>query len=139
MAGFKALGVDTHVIGVADDGETTIKRHRVRSLANQALTSLGLPDLVKADDVEVIASSSADYGYPDDEIKEAIGLMAKKEGLVADPVYEGRAIRGLLDLNASGRFKPKDNVMLMHLGGSPAIHAYSEQFGQVRLRKFEGS
>ncbi len=136
LAGFKALGIETHVIGVADDSETQIKTKRVRELANEALNTLNLPDLVEADDVEVIASNDADYGFADEAIKEGIQLMATREGLIADPVYEGRAIRGLIDLNASGRFAPNEKVLLMHLGGSPAIHAYAGQFEPVELKPF---
>lgn len=135
LAGFKTLGIATSIIGVADDGETEIKRARVRTLANEALTALDLPALVEVNDVEVIASNAAGYGFADDAIKEGIYLMATKEGLIADPVYEGRAIRGLLDLSASGRFAPHDKILLMHLGGSPAIHAYAEQFAGVHLKE----
>lgn len=136
VAGFKALGVKTKIIGVADDGETEIKAARVLALANETLQILGLPETVQADDVEVIASNDAEYGYADDSIKEGIHLMASKEGLIADPVYEGRAIRGLLDLSASGRFGSNDRILLMHLGGTPAIHAYANQFPEVRLKTF---
>lgn len=136
LAGFTALGFNTRIIGVADDGETEIKTRRVHELANEALEALGLPDLVKESDVEVIASNDASYGFADDSIKEGIHLLATKEGLIADPVYEGRAIRGLLDLSARGRFEPNSNILLMHLGGSPAIHAYAEQFGGVKLKPF---
>lgn len=62
--------------------------------------------------------------------------MATKEGLIADPVYEGRAIRGLIDLNTSRRFAPEDKVLLMHLGGSPAVLAYAGQFDKVKLTPF---
>lgn len=136
LAGFKALGIRTHIIGVADDGETKIKSQRVRELANEALQTLGLPALVALDDVEVIASNDADYGYADDAIKEGIRLMATKEGLIADPVYEGRAIRGVIDLHNAGRFGSDAKVLLMHLGGSPAIHAYAGQFDAVELTPF---
>lgn len=136
LAGFKALGIKTRIIGVADDGETQIKTRRVRELANEALRTLEMPPLVTAEDVEVIASNDADYGIAEDEIKDGIRLMATKEGLIADPVYEGRAIRGLIDLNTSGRFAPEDKVLLMHLGGSPAIHAYAGQFDEVKLTPF---
>jgi 1-aminocyclopropane-1-carboxylate deaminase len=136
LAGFKALGIKTRVIGVADDGETEIKTRRVRELANDALSVLELPALVEESDVEVIASNAADYGYADDAIKDGIHLMAKHEGLIADPVYEGRAIRGLLDLSAAQRFEPDANILLMHLGGSPAIHAYAGQFGAPVLTPF---
>lgn len=97
---------------------------------------LGVAPLVEAADVEVIASNEAEYGYADDVIKEGIGLLAKTEGIIADPVYEGRAIRGLRDLIAANRFDEADNVLLMHLGGTPAIHAYAEQFGEVVLTPF---
>ena len=136
VAGFKALGVKTRVIGVADDGETEIKTRRVHELANEALVTLGLHASIEESDVEVIASNDADYGYADEAIKEGIRLMATHEGLIADPVYEGRAIRGLLDLSAAGRFEPDAKVLLMHLGGSPAIHAYAGQFGDVVLTPF---
>ncbi|MGB0505366.1 MAG: 1-aminocyclopropane-1-carboxylate deaminase/D-cysteine desulfhydrase [Pikeienuella sp.] len=136
LAGFKALGITTRIIGVADDGETQIKQQRVMDLANEALLTLDLPQLVNSEDVEVIASNEADYGFTDDAIKQGIHLMATKEGLIADPVYEGRAIRGLLDLSATGRFAPDAKMLLMHLGGSPAIHAYAGQFGEVKLTPF---
>lgn len=136
LAGFKALGIQTHVIGIADDGETKIKTARVLELANEALQRLDLPALVSPSDVEVIAANDAEYGYADAAIREGIKLMATKEGLIADPVYEGRAIRGLIDLNATGRFEQDAKVLLMHLGGSPAIHAYAGQFDPVDLIPF---
>jgi 1-aminocyclopropane-1-carboxylate deaminase/D-cysteine desulfhydrase-like pyridoxal-dependent ACC family enzyme len=60
LAGFRAIGIQTRVIGIADDGEIDIKTLRVRELANEALQTLELPALVTEDDVEVIASSDAD-------------------------------------------------------------------------------
>ena len=62
--------------------------------------------------------------------------MATKEGLIADPVYEGRARRGQLILVDENRFEPDARVLLMHLGGTPAIHAYAGQFGAVGLEPF---
>ena len=56
--------------------------------------------------------------------------------MIADPVYEGRAIRGLIKLKDEGYFETNAKVLLMHLGGSPAIHAYSAQFDPLLLRPF---
>ena len=138
VAGFKALGIPIKIIGIADDGETRIKAGRVQDLANAALQMLGLPTLVRTGDVEVVASDTASYGIADAPIRDCIQLMASKEGLIADPVYEGRAVKGLLDLNAAGRFGPDANILLMHLGGTPAIHAYADQFGTPDLIPFNG-
>jgi len=138
LAGFTALGISTRVIGVADDDETEIKTRRVRTLANDALQLLKLDARVSEEDVEVISSNSKPYGQADEDIKDGIRLMTTKEGLIADPVYEGRAIRGLLTLSESGRFDPNAKILLMHLGGTPAIHAYAGQFGSVELQPFNG-
>lgn len=134
LAGFAALGIKTRVIGVADDGETEIKSARVELLANNALQELGLEARVSAEDVEVISSSANAYGKPDKDILKGITLLARQEGLIADPVYEGRAIHGLLTLASEGRFEKGAKVLLMHLGGSPAIHAYAEQFEPVQFK-----
>lgn len=136
LAGFAALGVRTHVIGVSDDDETEIKKARVLKLANNALRELDLAVRISAKDVEVISSNFNAYGVPDAEIISGIRLLARKEGLVADPVYEGRAIRGLLNLVDEGRFEKSTKILLMHLGGSPAIHAYAGHFGSVQLNQF---
>jgi 1-aminocyclopropane-1-carboxylate deaminase len=137
LAGFAVLGSKTRVIGVADDGEIAIKKERVRQLANEALRELGYAHEVAEQDIEVVASSSNAYGIPDGAILESIRLLACKEGLIADPVYEGRAVRGLLELADEGRFGDEANVLLMHLGGSPAIHAYSGQLDTPHLRPFQ--
>ena len=136
LAGFAALGIKTHVIGVSDDDEVEIKKRRVRQLANNALEELGLVARVAEQDVEVVSSSPNAYGVPDTEIINGIQLLACKEGLTADPVYEGRAIRGLLQLNEQCRFEKNSKILLMHLGGSPAIHAYAGKFGSITLQPF---
>lgn len=136
LAGFAALGVRTRIIGVSDDDEVEIKKARVLHLANAALHTLGFDVRIAEPDVEVISANDNAYGVADDDIISGIRLLASKEGLIADPVYEGRAVRGLLRLADEGRFKSSDSILLMHLGGSPAIHAYAGQFGTVPLRPF---
>lgn len=136
LAGFQALGIRTRVIGVSDDDEVEIKKQRVRQLANEALQTLGLAARVADQDVEVVSANANAYGVADSEITRSIELLAQKEGLIADPVYEGRAIRGLLNLADEGRFEQDAKILLMHLGGSPAIHAYAERFQTVTLKPF---
>jgi len=136
LAGFAALGIKTRVIGVSDDDEVEIKKSRIRQLANDALQELGLPTRVAESDIEVVSSNSNPYGVPDAEIMDGIRLLARNEGLIADPVYEGRAVRGLLNLAGEGRFERNARILLMHLGGTPAIHAYADQFGPPQLQPF---
>ncbi len=136
LAGFAALGIRIRVIGISDDDEINIKKSRVQGLANAALHELGLTTRITAQDVEVVSANNNSYGIPDEEITSGIERLAQTEGIVADPVYEGRAIRGLLNLSNEGRFEKDANILLMHLGGSPAIHAYAEHFESVELLPF---
>ncbi len=135
VAGFVALGEEIHVIGVADDDETTIKRERVTQLANDALAALEMTVRIPSEDIEVISADQSPYGEAEKETFDAISLLAQTEGLIADPVYEGKALRGLMQLTEEGRFEKGSRVLLMHLGGTPVVHAYADQFGAPKLQR----
>jgi 1-aminocyclopropane-1-carboxylate deaminase len=136
VAGFTALHENIHVIGVSDDEETSIKRDRVLRLANATLSELGCSERVASSEVEIVVCDASPYGVADDQTLDAIRLLARTEGLIADPVYEGKAVRGLLELSKRGSFKKGSRVLLLHLGGTPAVHAYANQFGPIDLVQF---
>ena len=137
LAGFAALGTGTRVIGVSDDAETEIKKARVLRLANETLETLGMTERVSPEDVEIVAATSDPYGVASEDVLEGIRLLARSEGLMADPVSEGKAIRGLLNLANEGRFEAGSRILFMHLGGDPAVHAYASQFPPIELKRFE--
>jgi len=138
LAGYAALGRPMHVIGIADDDETDIKRGRVLELAIAALAECGIDTSVGEHQVHVVACDQSVYGKADEQTLAMIRLLAATEGLVADPVYEGKALRGLQALAADGFFPQGSRVLLMHLGGTPAIHAYASRFGAPQLIPFRG-
>jgi 1-aminocyclopropane-1-carboxylate deaminase len=129
LAGFAFMAEPISVIGVADDHETEIKRARVLELANNTLTEIGSTIRISPDDVEVIAADRSEYGEAEPGTLEIIRRFARCEGIVADPVYEAKALRGLEKLVGEGRFDRAAKVLVLHLGGSPAVHAYADQFG----------
>ena len=137
VAGFAALGTGTRVIGVSDDDEVEIKRTRALRLANETLETLDLPQRVTPDDIEIISATTDPYGVASEDVYEGIQLLARNEGLMADPVYEGKAVLGLLKLADQGRFEADSRILLMHLGGTPAVHAYASQFPPVEFTRFE--
>jgi len=136
VAGFAVMGEKIRVIGVADDDETEIKKGRVLQLANDTLAEIGLLVRISPDDIEIIAADKSIYGEADAETFAAIHLLAQSEGLIADPVYEGKALRGLLALANDGHFASDSKILLMHLGGTPAVHAYAGQFGSPDFSPF---
>ena len=136
LAGFAALGEKMRVVGIADDDEVLIKHGRVLQLANDSLETLNIDARVEATDVVVLSVDQNVYGKSDEETRNAIRLFAQTEGLIADPVYEAKAIRGILSIAKGGYFPTESKILLMHLGGSPAIHAYANQFGTPNLKIF---
>jgi 1-aminocyclopropane-1-carboxylate deaminase len=129
VAGFAFMDEPISVIGVADDHETDIKRGRVLELANDTLAEIGAAVRVRPDDVEIIAADLSEYGEAEPETLDMIRRFARAEGIAADPVYEGKALRGLAKLIDDDRFDSSARVLVLHLGGTPAIHAYADQFG----------
>ena len=59
------------------------------------------------------------YGVPSQETKEAIRLTARLEGMITDPVYEGKSMQGMIDLVKKGFFPGGSKVLFAHLGGAP--------------------
>ena len=57
--------------------------------------------------------------------REAIFALARSEGLLADPVYTGRALVGLIDLARQGTLHGR--VLFWHTGGTPALFAYERE------------
>ena len=62
---------------------------------------------------------------PSEETNAAIRLSARMEGMMTDPVYEGKSMQAMIDLVRKGHFPAGSRVLYAHLGGVPAINAYS--------------
>ncbi len=133
VAGLAAMGSKTRVVGIPDDEETIIKKARVEELANNTLEMLNISTRVSQEDFDIIACDTSHYGESDPTTFEGIKEFARLEGLIVDPVYEGNALRGLKELTKSGHFEKGSKILLMHLGGTPAVHAYATQFDEIKL------
>ncbi|MHA1221337.1 MAG: D-cysteine desulfhydrase family protein [Candidatus Heimdallarchaeota archaeon] len=70
------------------------------------------------------------YGVPNQQMIDAVKLVAKLEGIFLDPVYSGKAMVGLIDLVETEEIAPDSNVLFLHSGGSPALFAYNDIFGK---------
>jgi len=120
------------IIGISagDKAERAIRRVRTPQLA--AAEILGMPSKVIGQTPIVIDDRfvGEDYGIPTPECVRAIELLARKEGLLLDPVYTGKAMAGLLTLVRENYFSADvRNLLFWHTGGSVALHAYPEIAG----------
>jgi len=126
VVGFAPDGRARNVIGI--DASCTPKQTHAQILriAQNTAKSIDLGQQITADDVVL----NEDYGYPcygvpSDETNDAIRLAARLEGMMTDPVYEGKSMQGMIDLVRKGFFPSGARVLYAHLGGVPAINAYS--------------
>ena len=69
-----------------------------------------------------------EYGVPSEETLEAMRLSARMEGMMTDPVYEGKSMQGMIDMIRRKEIPAGSKVLYAHLGGVPAINGYSYLF-----------
>jgi 1-aminocyclopropane-1-carboxylate deaminase len=126
LVGFAKDGRARHVIGIDASGTPEQTKAQVLDIARKTADLVELGQDITANDVilnEDYAYPS--YGVPSDETNEAIRLCARMEGMMTDPVYEGKSMQGLIDLIRKGFFTSGSKILYAHLGGVPAINAYS--------------
>ena len=86
---------------------------------------LGLPRVPTAESLSLIDDQiGAQYGTPTEAGREALGLLARLEGVLVDPVYSAKCLAGLIDHIRSGRIGRDETVVFLHTGGTPALFAY---------------
>ena len=103
-----------------------LQETNVHTLALATAEKLGLPPVPRDTVVALDEWVGPGYSLPTPEMVEAVHLLARLEGVLLDPVYTGKAMAGLIGLVRRGHFKPDDNVLFVHTGGSPALFAYQD-------------
>lgn len=61
------------------------------------------------------------YGVLSPGGAEAIGLVARTEGILLDPVYTSKAMAALIDFIRKGEIGTDQTVVFLHTGGAPAL------------------
>ncbi len=88
-----------------------------------------LLDVLEDDEIVLLDGYHAGtYGIPDAQTLDAMKLAARMDGMITDPVYEGKSMAGLIDLIRKGIIAKGSRVLYAHLGGQPALNAYSALF-----------
>ncbi|HET7735095.1 MAG TPA: 1-aminocyclopropane-1-carboxylate deaminase [Nocardioidaceae bacterium] len=129
IAGFALQDRPRRVIGI--DASATLEKTRaqVERIARHTADLIGLGRELRDDEITVLEGWAGDlYGIPVQSTIDAIRLTGEFEGMIIDPVYEGKSMAGLIDLVSSGEIPASSNVLYAHLGGQPALNAYSGIF-----------
>ncbi|GAB2465021.1 aminocyclopropane-1-carboxylate deaminase [Jatrophihabitans fulvus] len=133
IAGFAALedagGRPRRVIGIDASAKIDETRAQVAKIARNTAGLIGLDRDLREDEITVLDGWAGDYyGIPVESTLDAIRLTGRLEGMIIDTVYEGKSMAGLIDLVTRGDIGPDSNVLYAHLGGQPALNAYSALF-----------
>ena len=124
VAGLAVMGADIPVLGIGVRAPKEKQEANVLKLARETAALLGRPDAVT--DQMVVADCDyvgEGYGLIDGAVIEALKLAARTDGILLDPVYTGKAMKGLIALARAGRFE-NETVVFLHTGGAQGLAGY---------------
>jgi 1-aminocyclopropane-1-carboxylate deaminase len=128
VVGFAADGRERNVIGIDASATPAQTKAQVLDIAQKTSELVGGKPIT-ADDIVLNEDYAYPvYGVPSKETVEAIRLSARLEGMITDPVYEGKSMQGMIDLVRKGFFPNGSKVLYAHLGGAPALNGYGYTF-----------
>ena len=125
VAGLALIGADIPVLGIGVRAPKETQEANVHKLAVETAALLGHAERVTREmtvaDCDYVG---AGYGLVDDAVIDALKLAARTEALLLDPVYTGKAMKGLIALARQGRFKG-ETVVFLHTGGAQGLSGYA--------------
>ncbi|QYN33364.1 1-aminocyclopropane-1-carboxylate deaminase [Pseudonocardia sp. DSM 110487] len=127
IAGFAALGGrPRRVLGIDGSAKPKETWDQIARIARNTAALIGVERELGDDEILLDERYHAGiYGIPDDTTIDAMKLAARAEGMITDPVYEGKSMAGLIDLVSRGEIAADSTVLYAHLGGQPALNGYS--------------
>jgi 1-aminocyclopropane-1-carboxylate deaminase/D-cysteine desulfhydrase-like pyridoxal-dependent ACC family enzyme len=127
VVGAKVTGFDgkLHGVSIDKDDEGATYERELADIANETAKYIDFDAQFVARDFNVTYGYlGGGYGVVSNLEREAIRLLASREGIVLDPVYTGRAMGALIDLIRQKAFRSDETVLFWHTGGAPALFAY---------------
>ena len=129
IAGFAHSNRAHTVVGI--DASATVEKtwDQIARIARRTAAGIELGREVGDDEIVLLDRwHDGIYGIAGPRTIEAIELVARMDGKITDPVYEGKSMAGMIDLVREGYFPEGSNVLYAHLGGQPAINGYTTAF-----------
>jgi D-cysteine desulfhydrase family pyridoxal phosphate-dependent enzyme len=128
VVGAAAIGAKTKIVGISVSGSAEDIQNNVAQIATQTSNALGFGFSFQPEDIIVFDDYVGEgYGKLTTGTVEAIQQVARREGILLDPVYTGKAMSGLMDLARAGYFGKDDTVVFVHTGGTPGIFHYGDE------------
>jgi D-cysteine desulfhydrase len=128
LAGFIGHRIEIPILGINTSRDPAQQDPLVHAEAQAVCDLLELGVEVPPDDVVTNGSYwRPKYSVPNARMVEAVQLLARTEAILLDPVYTGKVMAGLIDLARKGSIRRRENVLFLHTGGAPSLHAYERE------------
>jgi D-cysteine desulfhydrase len=128
LAGFLGNHINIPIVGIGVSRDPADQEPLVHKEAQAVADLLGTGMTIPREAVVSVGGYwQPKYSIPNDAMVEAVQLLARTEAILLDPVYTGKIMAGLIGLARQGFFKPGENVLFLHTGGMPSLHAYERE------------
>jgi D-cysteine desulfhydrase len=125
VAGFIGNHINIPIVGIGVSRDPADQEPLVYKEAQAVADLLGLGLTIPREAVVSVGGFwQPKYSIPNEKMVEAVQMLARTEAILLDPVYTGKIMAGLIGLVRQGFFKPGENVLFLHTGGLPSLHAY---------------
>jgi D-cysteine desulfhydrase len=125
VAGFLGNNIRIPIVGIGVSRDPADQAPLVLKEAQATLDLLGVDLKVKPEHVTCVGGYwQPKYSVPNARMAEAVQMLARTEGIPLDPVYTGKIMAGLIGLARTGELRAGENVLFLHTGGLPSLHAY---------------
>lgn len=129
LLGKELFELDTAIYGINVDEDAEYFRDRIYELTERWQRRYDVNIGLSKGDIELIDGyAGVGYGLSQREEQQVIRWVARKEGIILDPVYTGKAMHGLIEEIEKGRFKRGQNILFIHTGGIFGLLGASEEF-----------
>jgi len=131
IAGFAAQERERRIIGIDASARPAETHAQVARIARNTARLIDVGRELRDDEIVLDDRYHAGvYGIPDAITLDAMRTAGRLEGMITDPVYEGKSMAGMIDLVATREIERSSTVLYAHLGGQPALSAYAGLFRQ---------
>lgn len=128
----RLLGRSTVVTGINIAGDAAYFQNTIHGILKESFAYTREPIECQLSDYEII-DGYVGRGYALNQPEELhfIAELAALEGVILDPVYTGKAFRGLVEEIKKGRFAKDEHILFIHTGGLYGAFPKNEEFGQA--------
>lgn len=127
LLGLRASGSNIAVSGICVRRDAHSQQQRVMTKIQSVEKLMGLNIDIGLDDIICDDRFLAPgYGQLNAPTSAAIQLLARREGILLDPTYSGKAFAALIDCIENQSYGMEDHLVFLHTGGTPSLFGYPE-------------